>query len=277
MTTFNEAETSQQAGRPYETFLFEYGPDYAQHYAYTNAAEPKIFNNHTYLPVPIKREAYKTTGKVEKNNLNLRLPVDLDISRLYLDYPPPQEVNLTIRQHHYGVENEAGMVVWSGRVTSVSKEKSEGVLTCTNGLISFQRQGVRRNWQRGCPLLLYGVGCRADRDRATIEVEIMDIIDGRLILASDWNKQFPKNKFGGGLIRWRSEYGIEWRTIRSVDETTVVFVGPLRGIEVGMKVDFILGCQHNRDDCMNLHDNIKNYGGQPWIPFENPTKYANFW
>lgn len=275
--TFATSETSEELGRPYETYLFEYGFDYQSHYAYTNAVDPIAVGSVTFAPVPIKREAYKTTAKVEKSDLTIRVPVDLDISRLYLDYPPPQEVIVTIRQNHYGSGDDLGMVVFMGRVTSVSKEKTEAILTCTNSMISLKRQGLRRNWQRGCPLMLYGVSCRADMDRATVEVEIADVIDRNLVLPANWWGPYPKEKFSGGMIRWMSEYGREWRTIRSVADNTVVFVGPLRGIEPGMKVDFILGCQHNRTDCKDVHDNIKNYGGQPWIPFENPTQYANFW
>jgi len=271
--SFEGRETSQEFGKPFETFLFQVGG--GESYRYTNADEPFGEGASAYEAIPISRENYQTTGKVSKNNLNLRLPVDIDLSRLYLDFPPPQEVLLTIRAHH--VDDAESVVVWMGRVTSVSKEKNEAILTATNSLISIQRQGLRRNWQRGCPLLLYGLGCRADRVRATIDVEIVSVASNTLLLPFGWQGAWPKEKFAGGMIVWSSEFGTEARTIRSVSDTGIVFVGPLRGIEAGTTVQFVLGCQHNRDDCENVHDNIKNYGGQPWIPFDNPAKYANFW
>lgn len=272
--SFNSVETSKERGRPYEKYRFQYGASTAESYTYINGVK----DVDEFKAVPISREVYKTSGKVERDQLNIRLPATSEIAQLILPYPPPYEIEVTIWQGHYGDDND--MVVWVGRVLSNSFNEPEVALTCESTLISLKRQANRKRWQVGCPLLLYGTGtgeCNAVRDDFTTEAVIADIQDGVPIFEPGWEGPFARKQFVGGMIRWVSDYGVEYRSIRNVTETRIVFNGLMRGLEVGETVKLICGCNHKMTDCDDVFDNIKNYGGNPWIPLQNPVKHANFW
>lgn len=275
MPSFNEIETSEDAGRPYERYIFQYGPEEEDAYKYTNL----IQDIGDTWATPVQRDAYRTTGKAERDQLNITVPAGTELGRLVLPYPPPYPVEVTIYQGHVGADNEA--VVWSGKVMSNAyNEKGEVSFTCESTLIQMKRRGPRRRWQYGCPLLLYGQGegrCNANRDEFTVTTTVTSIDNDVPVLPADWFQPFAANQFEHGMIQWTSEYGTEYRTIRGVQDNKIRFNGLLRGLVAGQEVKLILGCNHKPTDCADVFDNILNYGGDLWIPTENPVRNANFW
>lgn len=272
--TFETVETSKQFGRPFELYRFQYGPDAADCYKYTN----RVKGFQDFLPIPISRDGISTHGKSESKNLNVRLPKSTDLAKLFLPYPTTMPVEVTIWQCHEEDPDEQALVVWVGRTLSNAYQGNEIILTCESTLISLKRQGLRRHWQIGCPYLLYGPQCKANRSEFTVRAEVMSIVDNVPQFEAGWNGPFPIEKFRGGMVYWQSDLGNEYRTIRAVGPSFIRFNGPVRGIEVGMEVEMILGCNHQRStDCVSVFHNGPNYGGQPWIPLQNPSKHANFW
>lgn len=269
--SFESVERSQEDGKPYEKYRFQYGPGADDCYKYTNAIEDLS----DFLATPIKREVYRTSGKAERDQLQITLPADSDLGNLILPYPVPQPVEVTIWQGHF--DTTPDMVIWVGRVLSNAYVKKEVQLSCESTLISLKRLGLRRRWQFGCPYPLYGQGCFADRDAFTTEATIVSITDGVPTFAAGWEGPFVRGKFVGGMIQWQSPYGREFRMIRDVTTTRVLFNGVIRGMEPGDTVKLILGCNHKMNDCLDTFDNIANFGGDPWIPYENPVRHPNFW
>ena len=270
--TFENAETSKQFGQPFELYRFQYGPGAADCYKYTN----RVQGFEDFLAIPIRRESIATNGKPESKNLQIRLPKNTDLARLFLPYPTTMPVEVTIWAGHEGQDDQ--MVVWVGKTLSNAYEKNEIIITCESTLISLKRQALRRHWQIGCPYLLYGPQCKVNRGDFTRRVEVQSIVNGVPQFLAGWNGPFPIEKFRGGMVHWQSDLGNEYRTIRAVGETFIRFSGLIRGLEAGDEVDMILGCNHQRShDCYEIFNNAQNYGGQPWIPLSNPSKHANFW
>ena len=275
--TYQEIEASKERGAPYELYKFQYGPGANDTYLYSNSVgDVDGYENYTQLP--IQRDQYKTTGKAERDQMNITVPASSELARMILPYPPPYEVYVTIYQGHF--DGGDPMVVWVGRLLSNAFERGTVILTCESTLISLKRQGARRRWQVGCPLLLYSQGtgqCNANRDDFTVEAVVVGLIDNDPIFAANWFLPFAVEQFTHGMLRWVSPYGVEYRTIRNAQPTRLIFNGPLRGLEIGDTVQVILGCAHDPEDCKDVFDNILNYGGDPWIPLQNPTKHPNFW
>ena len=273
--SFQSIESSQERGAPIDLYEFIYGPAPDQIYRYTNA---EFDQDGGYKAIPVQRASVKTNGKFEKTNLQIRVPVNIELSDMFLPYPPPQVVRCRIRQKHLSDPDGQAMVVWTGRIISSGRERNEAVLTCDSTLLSFKRPGLNRNFQPGCPLLLYGSHCRADKSlfKVVVPVDFIDD-DGRLRLLAGWNGPFNVGSFIRGTVEWVSDYGHEVRTILKADETGIRAAGYLRGVEPGTELTMYLGCRHNMDDCRNVFDNINNYGGQPWIPYSNPVKQHPYW
>jgi hypothetical protein len=84
----------------------------------------------------------------------------------------------------------------------------------------------------------------------------------------------PSN-FVGGVLEWAGPYGAETRMIVGFSGGTVTVDGPLTDLAPGDPVNVLLGCQHVVASCVNLHNNIQNYGGTPYIPTKNPIGKNN--
>lgn len=275
--TYDAKERSRQQGQPIQLFMFRYGEGTDAVYCYTDAEDSQTFDGREYTPIAIVRGAITSSGTLDKAKLELRLDGNTDIGILYKNYPPSFVVTLIIRAHHIG--DTEYPVVWSGIVRGGGPAESEIVLTCEPISTQMKRNGLRRNYQYGCPHVLYGVNCRADKALATYTGVVASMTTSTVTLVAGWNGAIAVTKFAAGMLSWLNDLGnLELRTINSVIGDTINVKGALRDIHVGMSVDAILGCDHTVEDCENLHreiltglSNINNYGGQPWIPSENPV------
>jgi uncharacterized phage protein (TIGR02218 family) len=272
--TFKQYEQDQERGAPINIFEFIAGD---QTYKYCSATG--YYQGAT--PIPISAESVKTQAKFEKTELVITLPVDTDLARLFLPYPPPYVVRVIMRQMHLTDPSQQALAVWTGRVLTVGREKDEAKLTCDSTILSFKRPGLRRNFQHGCPLLLYGQGlgqCNVNREGFKVTTVVEDINpDGSLQLPVGWNGAWASDKFRGGMIKWVSSVGQETRGVIATTDTTIKFGGLLREIVAGDTITLYLGCRHDLDDCRDTFANAVNYGGQPWIPFKNPIKQHPYW
>lgn len=78
------------------------------------------------------------------------------------------------------------------------------------------------------------------------------------------------------MIEWAASGRTERRTILDVQtDNTLLLSGPVRNLSVGATVTISLGCNHKMDDWASLHNNIVNFGGQPYIPLKNPVGIRN--
>ena len=273
--SFAEYEESRYSGRPVTLYHFRYGPAPQAYYAYTDGEKTEMFDGVPHAPIPIKRSAIQATGSLDKNALTITTPIDSELADLFRIYPPSQMVVLTIRQRHIG--DEDALLAWTGRILSVERRDSEAIFTCEPINSSMRRTGLRRHYQYGCPHPLYSPGpyqCRADKSKATISRPVLAVpYANQIEMQPGWNGAIAAEKYNGGLFEWDTKIGPELRTImRVVDGKVLVLNGPVRELEVNQEARISLGCNHQTSDCTNLHNNILNYGGQPFIPLSNPLR-----
>ena len=48
-----------------------------------------------------------------------------------------------------------------------------------------------------------------------------------------------------------------------------------RDIKANGQIEIFPGCRHNLNDCEHVFNNQANFGGQPFIPSENPIQLLN--
>jgi hypothetical protein len=277
--TFNSRERSVDDGAPIELYQFQYGPEEEHVYRYTNCVRDIGDGpGGVYKAIPISREVIRTTGKMERTSLNIKVPITSDLANLFLPYPPPRVVRVTMWQRHLTDPDRQDMVVWAGRILSNARQGNEAVLSCDNTVLSMKRQGLRRKWQHGCPYLLFGPDCGADKSAHRRPIEVVGInADGSLQFPVDWFLPYKLENFRSGTIEWTTALGREYRTIIDTGDQWIKIGGFLREIEAGTMVDIYPGCGHDMTSCREIFNNINQYGGQDWIPFKNPTKQHPFW
>lgn len=233
-----------------------------------------------FYPWPIKNSAITHDGTLDKSDVTVSMSLGSEVDQLFLAYPPSQVVNLTIFEGHVGdpVTEENYPAIWLGRILGSTYKKNEIELSCQPVSTSLKRPGLRRNYQIGCPHVLYGSQCRASRAAATVMRSVVSVTRNRIMVNAWLGPQF--GLYIGGLLEWvNSDTGVrELRTIANVlnDSGTSVIVirGIARGLAAGTQLSVIRGCNRQMSGC-NQHNNIQNYGGQPFIPLENPLSSKN--
>jgi hypothetical protein len=295
-TGYSGYEGSQQDGQPIQLFKFVWGENDEDYYGYTDSTDSVTLEDGTvYVPVPIDRGKIDSNGTLDKSALKINTDVGTQIAETFRVYPPPQVVTLIIRQGHVGDVDEEFVVIWAGRIVAAQREHDELVMTGEPVSTSLRRPGLRRNYQFGCPLVLYAIGsgqCNADKASKTVSATVASILGATVTLNSGWNGAFTAAKFLNGLLEWTTESGnTERRTIIRVSGNVLSLSGLPQGLAATDTVDVVVGCNHQAfaaqgGDCEGLHvpadgstaTNLPNYGGQPWIPLKNPIgTYNNYY
>lgn len=273
---FETFEESRYAGEPITLFKFvgsvsELDSNVKEVFAFTDAEEPVVKDGQTYTPWPIEHEAIKASGNAERSTLKVTLALGSDLDDFFISYPPSAKIVLTIHQGHVG-EAEYKLL-WTGIAESPAYGTNEISITCRSTRASMGRAGLHRNYQRSCNLPLYSTRCGASKAAATVTMLASGVAGQVVTLGGTLANH---EKYLGGMIQWRRGAGFtEYRTITAATATTVTLRGLLRELGVGTSVDLVLGCGHGRDDCQTVHNNILNFGGQAWIPLENPLSTKN--
>jgi len=275
--SYEAYEESIFHGEPIDLYAFVYGQGANEKHYFVDCEIPITLDGVTYQPVPISRGAINSSGTLDKSSLSIEVDAQSPIAELFRVYPPTQPVTLVMRHGHVGDPDNEFKVIWTGRVLSCGWEGSVATLSCEPVSTSMMRTGLRRHWQYGCPHALYmgddSGGCRASKAAAT-QVTTVSAVSGSIVtLPSGWNGSRDKVKFINGLVEWPNGQGsFERRAILRVNTAanTLTIGGPIVNMEAGDTLNVILGCNHQMTDCADLHNNINDFGGQPWIPTKNP-------
>ncbi len=285
--SFADFEEGRATGNPVELYLFRYGTEAGEYYAYTNYTEELTIDHGgaigeiTYSPVPIAREAINANGTLDRSDLKITADIGTDLAEIFRVYPPASVVTVIMHPGHIGDPDSEFLVGWAGRVTEAERKGSRLELTCEPVSTSMRRPGLRRNYQIGCPHQLYGPQCLADKPSKTVASTIAAIDGATVTLASGWEGAFAPAKFLGGLLEWEAAGGsTDRRTILRIAGDVLSLSGIPQGLAISDPVDVVLGCNHQPftsggGDCQGLHDNILNYGGDPFIPLVNPIGTFN--
>lgn len=291
--SYGDFTASQAGGSPVQLYLFRYGTEDSEYYAYTDATleEPdgSIPMTHPLLgpiefqPVPIDRDAVNTNGTLDKSALRIRTDIGTEVAEIFRVYPPASVVTLVIWEGHLEDPDEEFVVVWAGRIVAAQREGSECIMTGEPISTSLRRPGLRRHYQYGCPHQLYGPQCRADKPSKTVPAIVDSIVGATVTLDAGWEGVFAPEKFLGGMLEWETDAGsTDRRTILRVSGDTLSLSGIPSDLAASDAVDVVVGCNHQAfaptGDCEAIHDNLPNFGGQPWIPSKNPIgQYNNYY
>jgi len=241
----------------------------------TSAGTPVIFAGAEYVPAQIKHGEIESSGTLDNATLEVKTPRFNPLVEVFRVYPPEQVVNLIIYRGELDDPDADFKAVWSGRILNFGMQGLEATFSCEPIATAVRRPGLRRTYQYGCPHVLYGPQCKASKSAASTTATVQGVSGSVVTLNSGWNAE-PTVKYLRGLLEWQTDAGTTRRTILQVlSPTQVLLAGIVRDLTPGMSVTAVLGCNRRMDDCRDLHGNILNYGGQPWITKINPLGQNN--
>lgn len=274
--SFAARETSRSLGAPIALFLFQYGDAPTDVYCYTSAEEAVGYNGNQYAPIPIDDDAVVSSGSLDKAALEIRLSKDIEINGLFTIWPPSRSVTLRIYHGHAGEAEFKAL--WSGRIISYKVEGDIATFTGEPISTALRRSGLRRHYQYGCPHVLYGDQCRADKGSATVSVQAAGARSPFAELPAGWSGSQDPSKYIGGLAQWvGTDQRHQIRSILRIESMTEILLsGDCSTLAAGTSISLSLGCDHQYEgDCASLHNNVNNFGGDPWIPLKNPIGLVN--
>lgn len=242
-------------------------------YRYTNSAKAIEYGGFTYEPLPIKPGRTKTEGSLERSSFEVMVPRNSDLATLFRQFKPAHPMMLTILQGHHTDNSGLFIPRWHGRITSTKRKGEELQVLGIPSSAALARAGLTRNYQIGCPHVLYGPLCRADKDAATVQGTISSVDGSTITVNSGWNA-FDQGKYVTGFVEWtRSGGQIERRRILGASSDVLTLSGPATELNATDTVDIILGCGQTVQDCRDLYSNVHNCGACPMIPTKNPMGF----
>lgn len=281
--SFDTYEKSREHGQPVNLYLFRYGVGPLSVVGYTSAEKPITYDNVVYEPMPVEIQNIVASGTIDNKTLPVRIPSTTRIANFYRGHPPSFPITLRMMRGHADKQNF--LVFWTGRVLNGRHEGAGShwcELTCEPISTSLRRVGLRRHYQFMCPHVLYGNQCKANRPAATFVATPVWVSGNRIGLNAGWAPDALLPKFSNGFIEYTTAEGnVEIRTLIEIEtpgeagaDQTLHLTGDTEGL-TAQQIRVTLGCSHLRDDCSNLHNNIANFGGFPWIPISNPVGTTN--
>lgn len=270
-------ETSAESGTPVELYDIAFTGGV---WTFTTDTEDVTFDGKVYKSVPIKRGEIEDTGDTTKANLEIRTGRNTSLGDVFKVTPPSEPVTVTIRQYHaelgFIAPDLMTVVVWKGRITNVAWENDEIVLIGESIFSSLMRIGVTRKFSRSCSHALYGKNCGVRKEEFSV-TEVARSVVGTVITFKSGK---PDNWFAGGYVQYKnSETGVLERrhVIESTGSTITLSIPPLGLVSGKTEVTAFAGCDHAHTTCKTKFNNIINYGGQPFIPIQNPFQYSNIY
>lgn len=261
-----------------------YGSSTANRMFLTDAEENVILGGDKYAPSTIEHDEISASGNLDKAQIELRCNYDSPLSRVFINYPPDRTVTLRILEGEKNDPDKVFSTIWSGRILGFSVENLEAKFSCEPIGTSVRRPGLRRNYQFGCPHALYGPQCKALKIYRTVKPYVRAMSGSVIRLRAGWHFSFDPLKFQRGIAEWTAPDGsVVTRTVLQVLQdptgaTDLILSGQLNGLSELQQISLSIGCNHQVDDCKDIHNNINNFGGQPWIPLKNPIgSYNSFY
>lgn len=265
-------ETSRAEGAPTRLYKFDLGGLEVGH---TDGETDFFWNGLTYEAVPISHGDIVSSGGTKQSSVEVVMAASAPLAVRLRGFPLSAVLGVTIFQGH--PEDGEFLAAFVGRVSSRSVKGAKVHFACEGAGASMQRTGLRRHYQYGCPHVLYGPQCRADKSRATTQVVVASVNGPIVTLPTDWVPLNLKPKHRMGLFAWTDGDGLnEVRTILRVDGDELLLSGTADTLLPGFEAQVSWGCDHTlAGDCRTLHLNAPNFGGQPFIPLKNPVGLTN--
>lgn len=265
--------TTRSKLRP--VYLYEVSYANQSKIRFTSADKPIVFEGETYDRYPVKHGRLTVSAALDRTSLDIETSRDNPMVELFRVRTPEYVVNIKILKGDDSLSEFRNY--WHGRVHNFTRVGAKVTFACEPVSTQMRRPGLRRNYQAGCPLVLYGSQCRANRVEFQYEATVNSIEDGKVVLMDGW---LPEGRvahsFLGGLLTWQGEDGELLRQLTNNDDDNTWYLDSSSvGLESGDTVFMAMGCPHTLVACRDTFNNALNYGGQPWIPLDNPLGPQN--
>lgn len=271
---YDHFEDSAYDGAPVEYYEFSWA---TQRVRYTSAEADDNFQGHNWASIPISRESNVETSELAKAGIRITGPRTMTVANLFRVHPPGLVVGVKVFRAHRDTGDFE--IRWMGRVLNVEFKGPSAELYCEPVTTSVKRIGLRRQYGRACPHVLYDTTpktCNVVKANFAVVATVTAVSGQRISLAGGSPKLAEISYFLGGEIEWYP-VGTPWQERSAIlghPQANLIQVRTGDGmLNNGDTVVLYPGCRHTVSDCHFRFNNFINYGGQPFFPLDNPFKF----
>lgn len=278
--SYTALELSKFEGSPVELYTF-YSDNFSSPYTYTSYDENITYNASTYVSVPISRTQPELSREYEAQALSIEVHKDNPLAKLWITGLPPNIVWVKIDRYHSGDGDVPEVITfWQGRVRGIVWKNNSASIECYPLNTAFDKNGLKSWYGAPCQYMLYDTStCKVPAASFKVEATITQISGATLTSPhfgtfSD-SSLVPQGWWVGGFV------GTQDGSLRFITEhsgsgnTSITLAVPfeLSSIQVGSVVDIFAGCDRKYNTCKYKFNNLKNFGGWPFVPAKNPFQY----
>lgn len=258
-TNLEEGVTKQ----PAELFHIWYG---STHWRYTSAEEAITYSGNEFLPAGVKRGTVGYDSNLEVSVLEVTFARMTAPIAQYIALNPLELVWIEVlRVFREQSPVEAG-VVFLGQIRSVSFVGLSCVAECV-GFEHFLRQPVPVfRYGPQCNWTVFDSRCGVSSAAYTNAVYLTGVSSNGLELTGKFGVR-EDGFFSGGVLSWSGTS----RMIVNHIGNSISLRYRIAGLQAGHTVSVYAGCDRNVETCRDKFDNVINFGGDPFIPDDNPT------
>ena len=230
-------------------------------YTVTSANKKQTYNGEVYLPITIGHAAIKSSPNINDSSLEITVDLDNAMARGWFVNTIDTFVNMQI----FRVDGGTVTTVWRGRLTGSKPDGTVITLVFDSGFSQVRHMGLREQYQKTCPHILYGRLCGKNKSDMAVSGAVLTISGSTVTVSAASSK--PDGYFNAGMIA--DSAGV-LRFITSHLGTVLTLTRPLDSLSVGMNINLYPGCPRTTKACKYTFNNLANFGGFPWIPSINP-------
>lgn len=243
---------------------------------YTGADMPVLWQGNVYEAhkLIIKRGATKVTCGLEVDSNELEIAADPAHKLEGLSWPEAalggalDGARAVIERAFFrDWQTPVGtVVIFSGRVSDVSGSRSQVRVSIKSDLELLNVSSPRNIYQAGCMRTLYDGGCKAERERFTLNG--MVAAGNNSANGFKTNLTQPDKWFEQGVVKFTGgrNAGLT-RTVKTYRNGAVEFALRLPDVpRVGDAFKIYPGCDKTKETCAGKFDNVVHFRGFPYIP-----------
>lgn len=282
---------SRYGGRPIIAIRATYeNEDGVQCLAVTSAEKGFDRDGVSYIPEAISLGSIKASAAPSDNAISIEMARDGIIAAFVHPVMPPLSIEMEIDGMDLDEFGDVQEVrhLFAGSLISVSSSGGGIVELHAEPLTGrVRRRALPRSYSHICPHVLYGSACGAMRAANSTET-VVDAVTTRGLDPDSWAvgntvaftlPELPDSRaVVGGVLEWKAGGVAQVASILSFTALDVlgghqikaVLRQPPQGLEAGDAITFVKGCPRSIEGCREIFGNVQNFGGFPWVPFENP-------
>lgn len=236
-------------------------------WCYTSGDVTVTHDSKSYVPAPITRGQITQDADLKVTQVSVTVDFLSPAFTAFMVNWPVELVWVEIKKTFRNNPGE-GQVIFLGQVSQVSIQGRKAQALCVGFEYFLKQKMPIVRYQLQCNWRLRYGQCGYNPDIYKVDAVITVDWDPTH-LVSDTFAGYPEHYFMWGWVKW----GDYRRPVTYSTPTTKVVVMryPIPGLTTGQTVTVYAGCDRSMDSCKNRFNNIMNFGGFPYIPFNNPV------